>query len=120
MQHHCRPPHREPQKPLRINSLACRAAHLLIQRAARTCQTCGFALVLLTSRRRLADRGEAAEFVAQPDFALARCVAATFAATHAKVGGANRNRTDDLLNAIQALSQLSYGPTRDRKKAKLR
>ena len=29
-----------------------------------------------------------------------------------KFGGANRNRTDDLLNAIQALSQLSYGPTR--------
>jgi hypothetical protein len=28
-----------------------------------------------------------------------------------KFGGANRNRTDDLLNAIQALSQLSYGPT---------
>src|SRR5690606_3297529 len=27
------------------------------------------------------------------------------------IGGANRNRTDDLLNAIQALSQLSYGPT---------
>ena len=26
-------------------------------------------------------------------------------------GGANRNRTDDLLNAIQALSQLSYSPT---------
>jgi hypothetical protein len=26
------------------------------------------------------------------------------------IGGANRNRTDDLLNAIQALSQLSYGP----------
>ncbi len=24
--------------------------------------------------------------------------------------GANRFRTDDLLNAIQALSQLSYGP----------
>ena len=31
-----------------------------------------------------------------------------------KVGGANRNRTDDLLNAIQALSQLSYGPNRVR------
>src|SRR5690606_13499298 len=29
-------------------------------------------------------------------------------------GGANRNRTDDLLNAIQALSQLSYGPTSGR------
>ncbi|CAH1652465.1 hypothetical protein CHELA1G11_10498 [Hyphomicrobiales bacterium] len=27
-------------------------------------------------------------------------------------GGARRNRTADLLNAIQALSQLSYGPTR--------
>jgi hypothetical protein len=25
-------------------------------------------------------------------------------------GGADRNRTDDLLGAIQALSQLSYGP----------
>ena len=28
----------------------------------------------------------------------------------AKVGGARRDRTADLLNAIQALSQLSYGP----------
>ncbi len=27
-----------------------------------------------------------------------------------KDGGADRDRTDDLLNAIQALSQLSYGP----------
>jgi hypothetical protein len=26
-------------------------------------------------------------------------------------GGADRSRTDDLLNAIQALSQLSYGPS---------
>jgi hypothetical protein len=26
------------------------------------------------------------------------------------VGGARRNRTDDLFNAIEALSQLSYGP----------
>ena len=29
-------------------------------------------------------------------------------------GGADRDRTDDLLNAIQALSQLSYGPTAGR------
>ena len=29
-------------------------------------------------------------------------------------GGAERDRTVDLLNAIQALSQLSYGPTRER------
>lgn len=28
-----------------------------------------------------------------------------------RTGGAKRNRTADLLNAIQALSQLSYGPT---------
>lgn len=28
-----------------------------------------------------------------------------------RFGGARRNRTADLLNAIQALSQLSYGPT---------
>jgi hypothetical protein len=26
-------------------------------------------------------------------------------------GGADRDRTDDLLNAIQALSQLSYSPS---------
>jgi hypothetical protein len=26
-------------------------------------------------------------------------------------GGARRNRTDDLFNAIEALSQLSYGPS---------
>jgi hypothetical protein len=31
--------------------------------------------------------------------------------SRAKDGGADRDRTDDLLNAIQALSQLSYGPT---------
>ena len=29
-----------------------------------------------------------------------------------ELGGAEGNRTLDLLNAIQALSQLSYGPTR--------
>ena len=28
-------------------------------------------------------------------------------------GGAGRDRTGDLLNAIQALSQLSYGPTQE-------
>ena len=30
----------------------------------------------------------------------------------ARSGGANRDRTDDLLLAKQALSQLSYGPER--------
>ena len=30
-----------------------------------------------------------------------------------KAGGANRDRTDDLLLAKQALSQLSYGPAFD-------
>lgn len=32
------------------------------------------------------------------------------AVAHDKVGGARRDRTDDLLLAKQALSQLSYGP----------
>jgi hypothetical protein len=36
----------------------------------------------------------------------------TEAASAAKVGGARRDRTDDLLLAKQALSQLSYGPDR--------
>jgi hypothetical protein len=30
----------------------------------------------------------------------------------AKIGGARRDRTADLLHAMQALSQLSYGPNR--------
>jgi hypothetical protein len=34
----------------------------------------------------------------------------TTAAIAEKYGGADRDRTDDLLNAIQALSQLSYSP----------
>ena len=35
----------------------------------------------------------------------------TYLATaHPKSGGARRDRTDDLLRARQALSQLSYGP----------
>jgi hypothetical protein len=36
----------------------------------------------------------------------------TFSANEALAGGARRNRTDDLLLAKQALSQLSYGPSR--------
>jgi hypothetical protein len=31
----------------------------------------------------------------------------------AKVGGARRDRTADLVNAIHALSHLSYGPSRE-------
>ena len=36
----------------------------------------------------------------------------------AQFGGADRNRTDDLLLAKQALSRLSYGPRRALRKAK--
>src|ERR1700721_1203907 len=32
-------------------------------------------------------------------------------------GGARRNRTDDLFNAIEALSQLSYGPDLQKRRA---
>ena len=35
------------------------------------------------------------------------------ASPFAKVGGARRDRTADLLHAMQALSQLSYGPFRE-------
>src|SRR5450631_1201566 len=38
------------------------------------------------------------------------CVAAPREARRAKRGGARRDRTADLLHAMQALSQLSYGP----------
>ena len=38
----------------------------------------------------------------------------------AEVGGAKRDRTADLLNAIQALSQLSYGPLLGSRKSELR
>src|SRR6266851_9974769 len=43
-------------------------------------------------------------------FALRSCVAAPRVARRAKRGGARRDRTADLLHAMQALSQLSYGP----------
>ena len=45
----------------------------------------------------------------QDDVAPRGC--ATRSPIGAKRGGARRNRTADLLNAIQALSQLSYDPT---------
>src|SRR5579862_5220194 len=35
-------------------------------------------------------------------------------------GGARRDRTADLLHAMQALSQLSYGPTQSRRKLRTR
>jgi hypothetical protein len=39
------------------------------------------------------------------------CPPKLWSLSRAKGGGADRGRTGDLLNAIQALSQLSYGPT---------
>jgi hypothetical protein len=45
-----------------------------------------------------------------PRFALRSCVAAPRVARRAKRGGARRDRTDDLMLAKHALSQLSYGP----------
>ena len=39
---------------------------------------------------------------------MTECVVCPFS----PIGGAKRDRTADLLNAIQALSQLSYGPDR--------
>jgi hypothetical protein len=44
-----------------------------------------------------------------------RVVAQALGAASGPTGGARRDRTDDLLLAKQALSQLSYGPSRDQK-----
>jgi hypothetical protein len=46
----------------------------------------------------------------QPAFALRAPARQPSLASRAKAGGARRDRTDDLLLAKQALSQLSYGP----------
>ena len=52
------------------------------------------------------------ERVLRPTFAVQTLAPPTKAALAAQVGGARRDRTDDLLLAKQALSQLSYGPFR--------
>jgi hypothetical protein len=70
------------------------------------------------SRIRRMPREQARESIMQPNtnlFSPGRDPSAatglpTEAAMAAKVGGARRDRTDDLLLAKQALSQLSYGP----------
>ena len=70
---------------------------------------------------RISFHGRVWKSVQQPAFAEAsagnlrgsKAGLPTEAALAAKVGGARRNRTDDLLLAKQALSQLSYGPSRD-------
>ena len=58
------------------------------------------------------DRGDAA-FLARDciDLEVRPRMAGLSRGTRIPVGGANRDRTDDLYNAIVALSQLSYSPT---------
>ncbi len=46
----------------------------------------------------------------KPEWQLAARQSSFFAELRTKTGGARRDRTDDLLHAMQALSQLSYGP----------
>jgi hypothetical protein len=46
----------------------------------------------------------------QPVFALRASTRQPSLASRAKAGGADRDRTDDLMLAKHALSQLSYGP----------
>src|SRR5439155_26965007 len=50
-------------------------------------------------------------------FPFGSCVAAPREARRAKRGGARRDRTDDLMLAKHALSQLSYGPVTRRRNA---
>ena len=59
---------------------------------------------------RLRSSSYAGHCFAQDDGAPRGC--ATRSPIGAKRGGARRNRTDDLFNAIEALSQLSYDPNR--------
>ena len=47
---------------------------------------------------------------ARPAFARWASARQPSLASRAKAGGAKRDRTADLLHAMQALSQLSYGP----------
>ena len=67
-------------------------------------------LYLLRGRLVVGDRAR----LRSSSFAAAACVLDRLAepklAERAKAGGARRDRTDDLLLAKQALSQLSYGP----------
>jgi hypothetical protein len=83
-------------------------------RAPRTCPS-GAHRRARTSGARLgiAPRVRAVALPPEPavDRALGHCrTPATQAPQGAQAGGARRNRTDDLLLAKQALSQLSYGP----------
>ena len=52
------------------------------------------------------------KILSQPAFAQEALARHFSNAERLKNGGANRDRTGDLNNAIVALSQLSYGPTR--------
>src|SRR5213593_3106847 len=62
------------------------------------------------AERLLAAVGWEVEYLTQPTDL--RSVGRLITADGKQLGGAERDRTVDLLNAIQALSQLSYSPTR--------
>jgi hypothetical protein len=73
----------------------------------------GYRILKLMFRRIHLLRGLACRAVArdhQPVFALRASTRQPSLALRAKAGGANRDRTDDLMLAKHALSQLSYGP----------
>ena len=65
-----------------------------------TGQTCGFDAGFTKSKAAAWAAGQSRQVVGLP----------AVAAMRRKVGGARRDRTADLLHAMQALSQLSYGP----------
>ena len=62
------------------------------------------------SNIRFAKAGLPTEAAGAVQSAFAKAPADNLPGFAAKVGGAKGSRTPDLLNAIQALSQLSYGP----------
>ena len=94
-----------------ISSSRCQTTRALYtrQRHAKPSFTSGRAAV----KRHLTHRGRRHAYILKKQLALSGKPAGSQTQTH-QSGGARRDRTDDLLLAKQALSQLSYGPVRKR------
>src|ERR1700722_15395755 len=88
-----------------ISSLRCQKSRRRVPKE-RACEVMfSRTIVFVGQSARLGPKGlRRARFILRP------CVTAPRVARSAKRGGARRDRTDDLMLAKHALSQLSYGP----------
>ena len=94
---------RDPE-PGSISSSRCQKSHMRLHQEVMHAKLC------LLRGRCCCDRLPVFAFGYAGHASPFPCVAAPREARRAKHGGARRDRTDDLLLAKQALSQLSYGP----------